>query len=81
MADKSARIIASSATDHNHQTVNIVSTPTLPDNLKSGKVKRINQLTAAQTAANKGSIKTLQDSGGTVKGLHTVHIPGYTTPN
>lgn len=80
MASPAARIIAKSTSNHTHETVNIVSSANLPDAQK-GKVKRHQQVTGAVAAAMKGAFKTLQDSGGTVKGLRTIHIPGYSGPN
>lgn len=76
----SARIIANS-TDKRFETVNINSSAVLPDVAKRGKFKRYTQVTAAVAAANKGKFETLKDSGGTVAGLRTIHIPGYAAPN
>lgn len=74
-----ARVIskASAGADHSeHETVNIVSVkPTDPHHA----IKEQVQLTAAQTTA--GVQETLIDSGGTVKGLRTIYINGYTGPS
>jgi hypothetical protein len=59
-----------------HETVNIVATkPSDPHKA----IKEHVQLTAAQTKP--GVHETLIDSGGTVKGLRTIYINGYTAPN
>lgn len=80
MADfPGARIIANSS-DKTFETVNINSVASLPDVMKH-TVKRYTQVTAAVAAANKGKFETFKDSGGTVKGLRTIHIPGYAAPN
>lgn len=79
MSDKTVRIIANA---HNKQieTVNIIAGAQLADNQK-GRVKRHVQATSGQTSAAGHQIETFQDSGGTVKGLRSIHIPGYSSPN
>lgn len=61
---------------HQHETVNIVtSKPSDPHHA----VKECVQITAAQAKA--GVHEMLIDSAGTVKGLRTIYINGYTTPS
>lgn len=74
-----ARIVAN-ANDKRFETVNINSSAVIPDALKN-RVKRYTQITGAVATANKGKFETFQDSGGTVNGLRTIHIPGYAAPN
>jgi len=74
---KSVRIVAfSSKSVQTLRTVNIVATaPADPHH----SVKEHTQLTAAQTMV--GIHPTWMDSGGSVKGLPTVYINGYTGPS
>lgn len=53
-------------------TVNITTT-------KKVEHKQAAQLTAAQAVTQ--THKTVMDSGGTVAGLRTICIPGYSAPN
>lgn len=76
MADKSVRV-AANTNNKQLETVNVASTQ--PPN--GPKHKKHQQVTAAQAAAKPHLFETYQDSGGTVKGLRTIHIPGYAAPN
>lgn len=75
MADKSVRVVAD-AGDKRWETVNIVTSP--PAN---NQAEKCIQVTALQAAAANNEIPTVQDSGGSVAGLRTVYISGYTAPN
>lgn len=59
-----------------HETVNIVTTTT---GVIKGQHKEHVQLTSAQTVS--GVHETLIDSAGSVKGLRTIFVSGYTAPN
>ena len=81
MADiqpKSVRVITLSASDRVHRPVNIV-TSLAGD--QHHAVKTHLQATAAQAALAPGSQETVQDSGGSIKGLPTIFISGYVAPN
>ena len=60
----------------NLKTVNIVTS--LP---AGGQVKTATQQTSAVVSANPNEFPTYMDSGGTVAGLPTVFISGYSAPN
>jgi hypothetical protein len=72
---KSVRVVANTSRK-NLLTVNI--TTVAPATKKFPKWL---QATAAQAAANPTIIETVQDSGGAIAGLPTVHIAGYVAPN
>ena len=72
-----ARIIAALAKAqdlHQHKMVNIVTSAGLDH-----RIKTVIQHTAAQAVV--GQHPTYQDSGGTVNGLPTICITGYSGPN
>lgn len=78
------RIISAVAGDANvHETVNVITVKnngTDPHN----SIKEHVQITAAQYNAlgpYKEQIDTFRDSGGTVKGLRTIYVSGYTAPS
>ena len=72
---KNVRVVAN-ANLKGMRTVNIITTTVDP------KKQKHTQLTAAQTAtAAKGTIETVQDSGGQKAGLKTIFIAGYAGPN
>lgn len=72
---KSVRVIAN-ASRKNIPTVNITTTPPV------GKTfPKWLQVTGAVALANPGKFETVQDSGGNVARLPTVHILGYSAPN
>lgn len=60
-----------------HETVNVVTSRGL--DAKTLQLKEHVQLTAAQAVP--GVHETLIDSGGTVKGLRTILVSGYSAPN
>lgn len=72
---KSVRVVANSG-KKNLLTVNI--TTTAPP---SKKFPKWLQVTGAVALANPGKFETVQDSGGAIAGLPTVHISGYSAPN
>jgi hypothetical protein len=73
---QSVRVIAKSTSNHTNKLVNIV-TSTVGD--VHHAIKTYLQLTAVQ--AKVGIHHTFQDSGGSIKGLPTICIVGYTGPN
>ena len=75
---KSVRVIAN-ANNKTYRTVNIVTSQPAND---AHHYPQYAQVTLATVNANPpGTFETVQDSGGTVAGLKTVYIPGYTAPN
>lgn len=79
MADiqpKAVRVIAASASDRVHRTVNIVTS--LAGDIHHA-VKTHTQVTSANSKV--GINETVQDSGGSIKGLPTIFISGYSGPN
>ncbi len=76
MADfKTVRVIAASAANpQQHETVNIATT-------KRANNPQFLQITAAQALANPNRFETVKDSAGTITGLRTICITGYSAPN
>lgn len=72
MAQKSYRVIALN-TARKLRTVNVTAT---------ASVAKVNKsVTQVGATAPQGVIETVMDSGGAVRGLPTLHIPGYAGPS
>jgi hypothetical protein len=74
---KSVRVIANT-NNRRYRTVNIVTSQPTGHHRHYAQWS---QVTAAETAMALKCYETVQDSGGTVPGLKTVYIAGYTAPN
>jgi hypothetical protein len=72
---KNVRVIAN-GNRKNVPTVNITTTPSAAKTFPKWV-----QVTGAVALANPGKFETVQDSGGSFRGIPTVHILGYTAPN
>jgi len=75
------RVIAD-AGNKNIPTVNILTSQVASAGTSAHPHKGHTQVTAAQASAfMSGQVKTVQASGGTIAGLPTIVIPGYSAPN